>query len=715
MTPRVMRLALASFITVAGGLALTAPSAFAAADLPLKVSVTGPGTVTGPEIECGHGAEACETEVEEGTAVTLTAAPTERGTFKSWTGCSTINGAECEVTLTAATEVTAEFEEISQQTLTVANSGTGPGAGTITSTAPGGEFAAIDCGNGASTCAETYNEGAPLILFAAPDERSTFKGWGASECKSNPSETECEVEMTAARSVAAEFEPLTQEQLTVAAEGTGVGTVTGSQPGGEFTPIECGNGPTTCRATYNEGATLVLTATRATHSKFTGWEGCTNVISTNEYEPSECEVADLTAATEVKAKFAVIPQADLEIALAGSGEITSSPEGIACTSGTCTQHFDAEGPESTVTLSANPGPGNNFVGWSEPGAGSCGAEPTCQVTISAPAKLKAEFTHTLTVARTGLGSVSASSGEISECSPAGGTCPGPYDETSTVTLTATPAAHRHVEWEAGCKAEPSADECEVQSSAAEVEVAFPPNTQPLTLTTAGPGSVSANSGPLRNCSAQGGTCTGPYIEAATVTLIASPGLGQAVSWEGCAQSTEDTCEVQIGSSETAVRASFAPITHTLTVARAGTGAGLITCNGGGPCASNYPAGTALTLAATPAAGSTFAGWSGAGCSGTATCKVTLEANTNVTATFTANPAPPAEERCVVPVLAGRTPAQARSALTAAHCTLGTVTKPRRKKGAFVVKSSSPAAGVSLPDGSKVNLKLSPKPKKKGNK
>jgi hypothetical protein len=78
-------------------------------------------------------------------------------------------------------------------------------------------------------------------------------------------------------------------------------------------------------------------------------------------------------------------------------------------------------------------------------------------------------------------------------------------------------------------------------------------------------------------------------------------------------------------------------THTLTVGRAGTGSGsvsgsAITCPGS--CSSSYPAGTSVTLSPSPAAGSTFTGWSGA-CSGTGGCTVTLGQDQAVTATFTA--------------------------------------------------------------------------------
>ena len=339
----------------------------------------------------------------------------------------------------------------------------------------------------------------------------------------------------------------------------------------------------------------------------------------------------------------------------------------------------------------------------------------CKVNVGeSPVSIEAVFSidkHPLTVAPTGPGSVSANEGAISGCtrtSPV--TCTGEYGETSTVTLTATPAPHYHLESWNGC-AQESEGKCEVTigTSSAEVKAQFAPNTQTLAVTPSGPGSVRANSGAISHCSEAGGTCVGTYIEAATVTLTATPAPHQAVSWEGCTDPRGDICEVEIGASQAAVKASFAQITDTLAIAKAGSGQGSITCDGA-PCASTYPEGTALTLAASPASGSTFAGWSGAGCSGAGACQVTLAADTTITATFNANPPPSAEERCVVPQLVAKTLAQARSALTAAHCTLGKLTKPK-KKGPLIVKSSSPAAGATLAAASKVNLTLGPKPKK----
>ncbi|HEY2988191.1 MAG TPA: hypothetical protein VGL11_10740 [Candidatus Binatia bacterium] len=76
---------------------------------------------------------------------------------------------------------------------------------------------------------------------------------------------------------------------------------------------------------------------------------------------------------------------------------------------------------------------------------------------------------------------------------------------------------------------------------------------------------------------------------------------------------------------------------TLTLAKAGTGSGTVTSapagiNCGSTCSFSYTSGASVTLTATPAAGSTFSGWSGA-CTGTGTCSVTMNAAKSVTATF----------------------------------------------------------------------------------
>lgn len=75
--------------------------------------------------------------------------------------------------------------------------------------------------------------------------------------------------------------------------------------------------------------------------------------------------------------------------------------------------------------------------------------------------------------------------------------------------------------------------------------------------------------------------------------------------------------------------------------------------------------------------------------------------------------PPAA--CVVPDLIGKSLGRAKAELREAHCGVGRVSKPKHKKarrrGALVVKSSTPTAGTTLAAGSPIDLKLGHKHRK----
>jgi uncharacterized repeat protein (TIGR01451 family) len=77
----------------------------------------------------------------------------------------------------------------------------------------------------------------------------------------------------------------------------------------------------------------------------------------------------------------------------------------------------------------------------------------------------------------------------------------------------------------------------------------------------------------------------------------------------------------------------------VTVTRAGTGSGTVTSAPAGiscgvACAATFGDGTPITLTATAATGSTFTGWSGAGCAGAGLCTFVLNGAKAITATFT---------------------------------------------------------------------------------
>jgi hypothetical protein len=81
--------------------------------------------------------------------------------------------------------------------------------------------------------------------------------------------------------------------------------------------------------------------------------------------------------------------AELTVSVTGSGTIISNPSNIDCTSGTCDASY---GGGTMVTLSATPGNGLIFTGWS----GACSGTASCIVTMSAAESVTAMFAQGLT-------------------------------------------------------------------------------------------------------------------------------------------------------------------------------------------------------------------------------------------------------------------------------------------------------------------------------
>jgi hypothetical protein len=209
---------------------------------------TGTGTVTSSPagIDCGA---ACSAAYNDGTPVTLTAAPDASSIFTGWSGSCSGTGS-CVVTVDSAKSVTATFT-LKTYTLTVSKAGTG--TGTVTSSPSG-----ISCG---AACSAVYDHGTPVTLTATPDASSNFTGWSGS-CSGMGS---CVVTVDSAKSVTATF-TLKTYTLTVSKAGTGTGTVTSSPSG-----IACG---ATCSADYDHGTPVTLNAAPdALTSTFTGWSG----------------------------------------------------------------------------------------------------------------------------------------------------------------------------------------------------------------------------------------------------------------------------------------------------------------------------------------------------------------------------------------------------------------------------------------------------------
>ena len=156
----------------------------------------------------------------------------------------------------------------------------------------------------------------------------------------------------------------------------------------------------------------------------------------------------------------------------------------------------------------------------------------------------------------------------------------------------------------------------------------------LQVTKSGTGTVTSAPAGI-NC---GIDCSETYASGTSVTLTATPGAGYNFSgWSGDCSGT-GSCTVTMNSFRSVIATFAAAPVGVLSIAKVGSGVGTVTraggsLNCGSTCTESLSPGSIVTLTATPAAGSTFVGWSGSACSGTGACSFTLNSNTTVNAQF----------------------------------------------------------------------------------
>ncbi|MGH7343824.1 MAG: InlB B-repeat-containing protein, partial [Candidatus Rokuibacteriota bacterium] len=438
----------------------------------------------------------------------------------------------------------------------------------------------------------TYTAGTVVSLTATPATSSDFSGWSGA-CSGSGA---CSVTMDAAKNVTATF-TLKQHALSLSTNGNGSGSVTPNTP-----PL---NG------TYGHGIVVSLTATPAADSQFSGWAGaCTG--------SGACSVT-MDAAKSVTATF-TLKEYGLSVSTngTGSGSVAANPTPV---NGTY-----AHG--TLVAVTATPAASSQFTGWS----GACTGSGGCSVTMDAAKSVTATFTlkqYSLSVSMNGTGSGSVTA------NPPGGT----YNHGAVVSLTATPAVSSQFgAWSGACS---GSGACSVTMDGAKsVTATFTLKQYGLAMLTVGNGSITANPA--------GGT----YTHGTFVALTATPAAGfQFTSWSG-ACSGLGTCNVLMDAAKsvTATFTTLAPAQFTLTLDTVGSGsvsaqppaiAGGVSSLAARPLAilGKYNAGTVVAVTATSAPGFKFTGWSG-GCTGTAACSVTMDADKSVTANFTAASEPP---------------------------------------------------------------------------
>jgi alpha-tubulin suppressor-like RCC1 family protein len=154
----------------------------------------GAGTVTSNPggINCGT---ACSAQFVSDSPVVLGASPAANSLFTGWTGCDSVSGSTCTVSMANATSVTAIFM-LKRFTLTVSE--TGIGKGTVTSSPAG-----INCSStNGSGCSSDFVIDTAVTLTATPDLLSIFTGWTGCDASSGNT---CTVLVGANRAVSAGF------------------------------------------------------------------------------------------------------------------------------------------------------------------------------------------------------------------------------------------------------------------------------------------------------------------------------------------------------------------------------------------------------------------------------------------------------------------------------------------------------------------------------
>ena len=496
--------------------------------------------------------------------------------------------------------------------LTVVKSGTGTGK--VTSIPAG-----IDCGG---TCSAEFEEGKVVELKQEASPGSEFVKWGG-PCSGSGV---CKVAISEAKSVTAEFKstPKVKFKLTVSKTGAGSGKVT-STPAG----IDCGS---TCSAEFDKDTEVTLSATPESGSVFSGWSG-SGCSGTGTCKVTMSEAKSVTAAFALEQHLLSVTKKGT-----GSGTVTSSPAGINCGS-ECSANFNHG---TAVTLTGTPGAKTKAVVWS--GCDSVNGENKCLVTMTSAKSVTATFDleptakFKLTVSKTGAGSGKVTSTPAGiDC---GSTCSAEFDKDTEVTLSATPESGSVFSgWSgSGCS---GTGTCKVtMSEAKSVTAAFALEQHLLSVTKKGTGSGTVTSSPAGiNC---GSECSANFNHGTAVTLTGTPGAKtKAVVWSGCdSVNGENKCLVTMTSAKS-VTATFdlePTAKFKLTVSKTGAGSGKVTSTPAGidcgsTCSAEFDKDTEVTLSATPESGSVFSGWSGSGCSGTGTCKVTMSEAKSVTAAF----------------------------------------------------------------------------------
>jgi uncharacterized repeat protein (TIGR02543 family) len=405
--------------------------------------------------------------------------------------------------------------------------------------------------------------------------------------------------------------------------------------------INCGE---TCQADYEVDSTVTLTATPATGSTFTGWNGdCTGTSPTI--------TVTMDAAKSCAATFKQSGKYLLKVIKIGEGRGTTKLEvkeegwtHICKTDCIQTIHEHTQGSE--VTLTANPATGFIFKSWN----GDCGGtDNKITLTMNSSKQCTAEFAPNpdmlkLTVEKTGNGIVTS---QFIDC---GEICSAYYQPSQKVTLTATYEANTlFMGWTGDCSGKNPKVRVTMDADkacTATFQAYNPADIYSLNINKIGNGrgrviaKLSGEDNTI-NCKTTCQQASYDYASGSQVILNANPAKGFVFAgWSGeCSGNQKRITVLMDAAKNCTAQFDLKPnmVWHKLTVTTVGTGNGTVsqssTINCGNLCSAYYQEGKTFWLKATPSLFSQFVGWSG-DCTGTkASAKMTMTADVNCVANF----------------------------------------------------------------------------------
>jgi hypothetical protein len=433
------------------------------------------------------------------------------------------------------------------------------------------------------------------------------------------------------------------------------------------------SGTTSFTRTYDAGTTVTLTApaTSGTNT-FSSWTGCTstsgasctvsmngNVTATANYAapPPVTYTLTVNSTNPTSGVQVTVSPADDNQQTTGATS-TTSPLTFTYNSGTAVT-ISVPGTNGTHTFS-------NFSGVSCTSmTGGAGAASTCTLTISANTVVTANYGFNVSVDSTnpvsGVGITLSASPFVPLqqllTTPATVGNVGPGSQL-VFSAPATAGGNSFASW-TGCTTV-AGTTCNLTVAADSTITANYTPTYTLTVDSTNPAtgvSIGVSPNDVNGSGAGTTSFTRSYSSGAAVTLTAPATVGTGATattfsnWTGCTSANGTTCNVTMSAAAT-VTANYTltPI-YTLSVVATGVPAAVAmtispadvngNSSGNTIVTRKYTSGTAVTVTAPATTGSgnataSFGSWTGCTSATTETCNVTMNANTTVTAAYTAN-------------------------------------------------------------------------------